>query len=524
MAALSALDAALRDGDLPQAREAATLLVQAEPQVWRYWAILADIEAQLGNAHAALAALERAVEFNPSDPSLGAMAVEFHLACGNHGEALAVALALDPSALAADRADRLGTLLTHAGHSFHAIRYFEHAVAVSPETVSFRFNLATAQHMVGQSEAVELNLDVVLAAQPLDGQAQLLRSRLKRQTERANHVAELQASLRRAPAGLDRIAIGFALAKELEDLGCHTESFAALSGANDAVRATMAYDVAADTAVLDALGRDGQSAAVAATNAGGGGRRGEGAIFVMGLPRSGTTLVERILASHPEIAAAGETGLFAALTVEAAGGVVPGAPADRLAFVRRTEALNHAELGSRFLRAIADLTGGALHFTEKTPDNCLYAGLIGRALPGCRFIVLERHPMDSCYAMYKTLFNRAYPFSYDLGDLADYYIGWRALMDRWKTRLGPSLVTVSYERLVRHQEQESRRILAHCGLAWDARVLDFHDLKAPVSTASTAQVREPIHDRPVGLWRQYEKQLGPLRDRLVAAGIDVAGP
>jgi hypothetical protein len=132
--------------------------------------------------------------------------------------------------------------------------------------------------------------------------------------------------------------------------------------------------------------------------------------------------------------------------------------------------------------------------------------------------------MDSCYAMYKQLFNRAFPFSYDQEDLARYYIAWRNLMERWKTLLGPSLMTVSYERLVRNQEEESRRLLAHCGLAWDERVLNFQNLKAPVSTASTAQVREPIHDRSVGLWRRYETQLETLRHRLAAAGIDVSGP
>lgn len=522
MAALAALATALRSGDVAQARQAASLVVRTKPQAWRYWAILADLEAQLGNAHAASAALVTAIELNPADPSLGAMAIEIHLAFGNFNDAIAAASALNLEALPPDRADRIGTFLTHAGHSHQAVRFFEHAVALSPETSSFRFNLAAAQHMVGQNDAVEDNLDKVLAVKPTDGQAQLLRSRLRQQTGQSNHVAELQAGLERTPVALDRIAIGFALAKELEDLGHHEQSFAELTKANSAVRETMAYDVAADTAVLDALGFDRKMGVGGAGGLEDVAARGKEAIFVMGLPRSGTTLVDRILASHPDVVAAGETGAFAALTVEAVDRSPAHVGLGRLDFVKRTETLDHAELGLRFLGAIRDLIGDVRHFTEKTPDNCLYAGLIARALPKSRFILLERHPMDSCYAMYKTLFNRAYPFSYDLQDLADYYIHWRALMERWKAMLGKALISVSYERLVRNQEDECRRILAHSGLEWDARVLAFQDLKTPVSTASTAQVREPIHDRSVGLWRQYERQLRPLRDRLAQAGIDVS--
>jgi len=153
-------------------------------------------------------------------------------------------------------------------------------------------------------------------------------------------------------------------------------------------------------------------------------------------------------------------------------------------------------------------------FVDKMPMNDLYAGLIYRALPRARIVALAREPLDACYAMYKTLFARAYPFSYDLSDLGQYYAAWHRLMCHWQSMLGESLLIVRYEELVADQESATRKILAHCGLAWEGACLAFHEQSNAVTTASAAQVRRPIYSTSMGKWRHYARELAPLADVL----------
>jgi hypothetical protein len=161
------------------------------------------------------------------------------------------------------------------------------------------------------------------------------------------------------------------------------------------------------------------------------------------------------------------------------------------------------------------------YLIDKTPVNYLYAGLIAKALPAARIIHVRRHPMDVCYAMYKTLFRMAYPFSYSLEDLACYYVGYQALMAHWRRLLGSRLIEVDYEELVAHQETTTRQLLERCGWPWEAECLEFHRNETPSLTASAAQVRQPIYSSSVGLWRRYAHELEPLSIRLRSAGIAI---
>ena len=159
-------------------------------------------------------------------------------------------------------------------------------------------------------------------------------------------------------------------------------------------------------------------------------------------------------------------------------------------------------------------------FIDKTPVNFLYIGLIARALPNARIIHLRRHPMDSGYALYKTLFRMGCPYSYDLADIAAYQLAHRRLMDHWRAVLPGRFLDVDYEALVTYQEAVSRRIIAHCGLDWQDACLRFHENSSPAATASAVQVRQPIHANSVGLWRRYAEQLEPLKAALTAGGMD----
>ncbi|MGB6354868.1 MAG: sulfotransferase, partial [Steroidobacteraceae bacterium] len=226
-------------------------------------------------------------------------------------------------------------------------------------------------------------------------------------------------------------------------------------------------------------------------------------VFVVGMPRSGTSLTEQILASHPQVHGAGELlyWIFAADAERKA------PPEQRAATIE--------ELGRAYLEGLAAQAPEASRIVDKLPVNFRHIGLIHAALPGARFIHLERDPLDTCLSIYFQGFSAAHPYATDLGDLAHYYREYRRLMAHWRAVLPPgTLLEVRYEDLVDDPEAWSRRMLAHIGLPWDARCLEFHLTVRPVLTASNWQVRQPISRGSVGRWRRYEGFIGPLREAL----------
>ena len=201
-----------------------------------------------------------------------------------------------------------------------------------------------------------------------------------------------------------------------------------------------------------------------------------------------------------------------------------GSCGDKAALIRRSASLDVAELGRRYRHALASHGLAAPRVVNKTPANWLYRALIHAALPEARVLHLQRHPMDACYAMFKTLFRMGYPYSYSLADLAAYYAAYDRLLAHWCALLPQAVLDVSYEGLVQDQEGGSRRLLAHAELDFEPACLAFHANPASSSTASAAQVRRPMYKDSVGKWRRYEAQLAPLQDALLAAGVDLASP
>jgi tetratricopeptide (TPR) repeat protein len=502
-------------GRLRDASVATLALIREYPADPRPWALMGSVHLRGDRPDLALVCLEHAVGRAPEDAALRIRQGQCLARLGRRREALATAAAADamPTPTAA-LADGLGTLYSHCDEPGRALPHYLRAVAMAPAVPAYLYNLATAQRMLGDLAGAEDSLDRVIAASPSDHAAYLTRADLRRQTRDRNHVAALQARL--AATDLDRageITLCFALAKELEDLGRHAESFTHLQRGCSLQRASTPYDVGTDVATMDQIVARHDAAAL---RAGPPGDPSEEPIFVIGLPRSGTTLVESILAAHDDVLAPGELQAFPQACIEAVGALAGGNPG-KLEFVQRALEVDPAALGRRYLEATRPQTGSRPRFVDKLPLNYLYAGLIHRALPRARIVALERDPMDSCYAMYKTLFTSAYPFSYDLDDLGRYHLAWQRLMRHWREVLGPALLVVRYEDLVADQEGVSRRLLEHCGLAWQPACLEFHRRSGAVATASAAQVRQPLYSTSVGRWRHYEAELAPLARRLAAS-------
>jgi hypothetical protein len=232
-------------------------------------------------------------------------------------------------------------------------------------------------------------------------------------------------------------------------------------------------------------------------------------------------LVERILGSHSEVFAAGELNNFAENLTRQTIALGGERPANREKFIEAATAIDYAALGSAYVESTRPHTGHTSHFVDKLPLNFLYCGLILRALPNAKIVHVTRHPMDTCFAVYKTLFKQAYPYSYDLRELGQYYLAYRKLMSHWHKAASGKILNLSYEQLTSNFEDECKNLISFCGLDWEVGCLEFHDNAAPSMTASLAQVREPVYTSSVGRWKNYREQLQPLENILLQAKVEI---
>ena len=511
--ALERIRQALQSGDLRTAVALAESERHRHPQDARTWEILSEVALAGGNLSGARAAIERAVALDPGrwtaklqQGVLLALAGERHTALEVAAESVQLAGNEFGEHL------KLGTLYSHCGEPTLARDSFRKALERKPDDPRTAYNLATALRMTGELAEAERLCDGVIAEQPLNVEAHALRSDLRVQTPDANHVAALsELAEQRMLDARPRARVYFSLAKELEDLGRDAESFSALRRGCSLQRSLMKYDVSEDIATLDEIRQQHTAANLAQM---GPGLNVRGPIFVVGMPRTGTTLIEQILASHAYVTSVGERNDFAIALVTLAN-ATSSRRLSRHELVSGCLSIKAASLGESYLRGIHP--NG--RFIDKMPLNSLYLGLIHRALPQAKLVLLTREPMDTIYAVYKSYFVGAYPFSYDLGELARYYIAWHRLMEHWRTLLGERLCVVSYESIIDDPEATCRRLFAYCDLEWDPRCLRFYESTKAATTLSAAQVRRPLYRSSIGKWRRHEHEFHEVAALFQQEGI-----
>lgn len=410
----------------------------------------------------------------------------------------------------AEDAEALGFAAHELGDHILSRHFYARVTELAPGDALAWYNLASAERNLGALDAAETCCDRAVGLDGTLAQAALLRSQLRRQDIGHNHVDELSAMLARARTAGEALFLHYALAKEYDDLGAYDRAFAHFSQGAGLRRQNLRYDVGQDVAKLARI------AAVfphdAFTRQPSIERRGDHG-FIFGLPRSGTTLAERILTGSELVRSNGETeNLLGALMSGLGGGadifeqVAAAAPT--------VVAMSYeARAGS------APRPGGLV--LEKLPLNYLYAGAIAKTMPGAPMILLERHPVANCFAIYSTLFGNGYPFSYSLNDLAHYYHAYSRLIAHWKSCLGERLLAVPYEDLALDPRGHGHRIARFAGVAWQDEMVRIESNKTPSATASAVQIRKPIYTSAIDHWRHYERHLAPLVSELEALGVSL---
>jgi tetratricopeptide (TPR) repeat protein len=405
----------------------------------------------------------------------------------------------------------LGTVYTRLMRQPDALVAFEAAARLNPGEVRLRLSIGHLHKTLGQRPECERAYKACLDLDPNFGEAYWSLADLKNYVFSNVEIAAMQILLKGDGGDdMDQAQLHFALGRAFEHQKNYPAAFDHYAMGNARRRKTISYDIG----VFENKARRVRECFDAAffSQRADAGWPDRSPIFVVGLPRSGSTLVEQILASHSSV-----EGTFELPNVLTIVREFDHANAEHDAYPENVRAVaqeQFASLGRRYIEETAPIRSGRQHFIDKMPNNFSHVGLIHAMLPNAIIIDVRRHPMDSCFSTYKQHFAEGQSFSYDLDDLGHYFRCYLKLMDHWNTVLPGKVLHVQYEELVRDPETNIRRLLTHCGLDFEPACLAFHETKRPVRTASAEQVRQPLYASGVGYWKNFEPQLEPLRRAL----------
>jgi tetratricopeptide (TPR) repeat protein len=406
---------------------------------------------------------------------------------------------------------RYADLRQRLGQHVQSLGAFDRLIAMRPQDGILHHYRAQQLEFVGRLEEAATEYEACLARAPGYGDAAYRLVRLRRQTQDDDRLRPIETGLRHVQAGSRAHAdFEFARYHVLEDLGRTGAAWQALATANGVMHAHAAADAALEQAgmqmLCDHLTADPPRPAGAPCGS-------PCPIFIVGLPRTGTTVLERMLANHSLVAGAGELMDFSRQLMRVADTASDFGPA----FLARLSTLDFAEVGRSYRAQTAWRAGTKPYFIDKQPGNWLLTGLIHAALPGAKILHLVRDPMEACFSIWRARFGNAHAWSYEFGTLAEHYRLYRRLMAGWHAAYPGAVMDVAYADLVRHPAATLRRVLDFCGLPWEAGCEDIEHNTTPVSTLSSPQVREPVHTRAMGLWRRYGDRLEPLRSVIASA-------
>lgn len=405
--------------------------------------------------------------------------------------------------------DLIGAVYGLLGDQEEAAAWNARAVEREPNGIPFLINQANNHMFLGRLDEAEAVLHKVLKMQPGNAQAHWILSGVRKATKR-DHIEVLKKLVRKDNKNSKALAfLYYGLGKEHEDLEEWDEAFDAFAHGAAARRKTVNFDEPSEIEMYEAFGEIFTNDWLE--------KHAEGhddpsPIFVVGQPRTGTTLVERIITSHSEVHSAGELKQFPIAIRRLAN------YREKTAFSAKLPKLaaqvDAEKLGKAYMASTKKFRGDLPRFVDKLPPNYLYVPLILKALPNAKIVHLTRNPMDACFASFKQLFAEAYFHSYDQAEMARHHARYYHLMALWRERFEGRFFDISYEETARDLEPNARALIDYLELPWEDACLHFHKQDAAVTTASAVQVRQPVHTRSIGRWRRYDKQLDKMRQTL----------
>lgn len=476
------------------------------------WFFLSVTATERKRLKVAIELITQAAQLDPGNTEYLAHKARTHTMAGQRELAIETAnkaLQLKPDAPVV--LDTLGVVFSRFEMHEQARQVLRRGVKVMPDNAQFQFNLASVEQFLGDAPSAMEHYQAAIKARPDFYRAYWALSELEKNQTDPARLTTLQKLLDRQSSlsPQDSLYLGHAISREFEKAGDFDAAFVALEQGKRAMKQAIRYDLAEDRKIFEAIQRRFPKAPAKT------GEAGSHNIFVLGMPRSGTTLVDRILSSHSRVTSMGEIQDMAR-AVKGVTGTTSKAMLDA-ELVEASASIDFAEVGRRYLYNVGQRLDLSDFSLDKMPLNFFYVGYILNALPAAKVVCVRRHPVDNCLSNYRQLFAldfSYYNYHYDLKTTAQYYALFDQLMAHWRDIFSDRFYEIEYEALVANPEPVVRALCDYVGIEFETACLEFYKSKTAVSTASAIQVREPLYQSAVDRWKKYGDHLTPVFETL----------
>ncbi len=499
---------ALINKDYQQAHQYLLALLNLDSEFSDAYFLLAMIASDHHNNLQAIELILKANQLTPDKAEYLAQLARLYVLENQHPKALTHAkVACGQTITNATILDTLGVVFSKLGRHSDALPLFEQAIDISPNNSEYYFHYGASLKFCGHFNKARDAYEQAIKLQPHHVKAHSALSSLGGISEKHNHIPRLVAQYQRETEVDNKLHLGHALAREYEALNDYQTAFSFLNQVKQDKLQAIDYDFSQDKELFSSL----TEAFTTQQNTFSAGHQSSEPIFIVGMPRTGTTLVERIISAHSNVSTAGELQHFGLLLKQLSNSQT-NKVIDKTT-VEAATSIDMAQLGKAYIESTRAQTGSHQHFIDKMPLNVLYAGFIAKALPNAKIICLDRNPLDTIVSNYRQLFSvnfSYYNYAYDLETCSQYYDLFKQLVATWQQVLGDNFYVVNYEQLVNDPKQQAKKLIEFCGLPWQDSCLSIDKNSAPVATASALQVRQPISNKSIGNWKKYQAALGNI--------------